>query len=309
MPTQRSIPQTCNRRSAMSNLRRLLSICLALATPSVVASAQDSLATIKVSVRLVEVYATVLDHKGKYVDGLGRDDFQILEDGKPQRISIFESNAGALSCAILLDTTGSMREALPRVKNSVTKLIDELAPQDSVAIFTFDDHLTVRQDFTTDKDAAKRAVLRTRAEGSTALFDAISEASEELAKRRGKKAFIFFTDGNDNASSLTASGAITHAKKVGIPLYAIAEGEATHSADLGKVLNELSESTGGVAYRVKRADGIEEIFHTIADNLRHLYLMSYKPGEVADGRWRKIDILVSGVGDYKLRAKQGYFPQ
>ena len=280
-----------------------------LAALSLTSLGQDSLSTIKVNVRLVEVYATVLDHKGKYVDGLKSDDFKVLEDGKLQRISTFESNTDALSCAILLDTTGSMREALPRVKNSVVKLIDELGPQDAIAIYTFDDHLTVRQDFTTDKEAAKRAVLRTRAEGSTALFDALSEASEELAKRRGKKAFIFFTDGNDNASSLTASGAITHAKKVGIPLYAIAEGEATHSADLGKVLNELSESTGGVAYRVKRADDIEEIFHTIADNLRHLYLMSYKPGEVADGRWRKIDILVSGVGDYKLRAKQGYFPQ
>ena len=294
----------------MSNLRRLLWIGLVLVAPSVVVSAQDSLGTIKVDVRLVEVYATVLDHKGKYVDGLRRDDFQILEDGKPQRISIFESNAGALSCAILLDTTGSMREALPRVKNSVTKLMDELAPQDSVAIFTFDDHLTVRQDFTTDRDAAKRAVLRTRAEGNTALFDAISDAAEELAKRPGKKALIVFTDGDDNSSLLTASGAIGQAKKVGIPLYAIAEGEATRSSGLSKVLNELSENTGGISYRVRKPDDIEEIFQSVANNLRHLYLMTYKPSvEGTDGKWRKIEILVSGVENYHLRAKQGYFPQ
>jgi len=293
----------------MNNLRRLLWIGLVLVAPSVVVSAQDSLATIKVNVRLVEVYATVLDHKGKYVDGLRRDDFQILENGKPQRISIFESNAGALSCAILLDTTGSMREALPRVKNSVSKLIDELAPEDSVAIFTFDDHLTVRQDFTTDKDAAKRAVLRTRAAGNTALCDAISDAAEELAKRAGKKALIVFTDGDDNSSLLTASGAIGQAKKVGIPLYAIAEGEATQSSPLSKVLNELSENTGGVSYRVKRPDDIEEVFRTVADNLRHLYLMSYKPSTEETGwKWRKIEILVSGVENYHLRAKQGYFP-
>ena len=294
----------------MSNLRRLLWIGLVLVAPSVLVSAQDSLGTIKVDVRLVEVYATVLDHKGNYVDGLRRDDFRILEDGKPQRISIFESDAGALSCAILLDTTGSMREALPRVKNSVTKLIDELAPQDSVAIFTFDDHLTVRQDFTTDRDAAKRAVLRTRAEGNTALFDAISDAAEELAKRPGKKALIVFTDGDDNSSLLTATGAIAQAKKVGIPLYAIAEGQATHSSELSKVLNELSENTGGMSYRVRKPDDIEEIFQTVANNLRHLYLMTYKPSaEGTDGKWRKIEILVSGVENYHLRAKQRYFPQ
>lgn len=287
-------------------------LCALLLLPALLASgmAQDSLGTIKVNVRLVEVYATVLDHKGKFVDGLQSENFQILENGRPQRISIFESNTDALSCAILLDTTGSMREALPRVKNSVVKLMDTLDPQDSVAIFTFDDHLTVRQDFTTDKDAAKRAVLRTRAQGSTALFDAISEASEELAKRRGKKALIVFTDGDDNSSLLTAGAAIAQARKVGIPLYAIAEGEATHSSELGKVLNELSENTGGVAYRVKKADEIEEIFQTIASNLRHLYLLSYKPlGDSSDGRWRKIDIQISGVQDYRLRAKQGYFPQ
>ena len=294
----------------MSN--RPLLLCTLLLLPAFLAPcvAQDSMGTIKVNVRLVEVYATVLDHKGKFVDGLRSDNFQILENGRPQRISIFESNTDALSCAILLDTTGSMREALPRVKNSVVKLIDTLDPQDSVAIFTFDDHLTVRQDFTTDKDAAKRAVLHTRAQGSTALFDAISEASEELAKRRGKKALIVFTDGDDNSSLLTAGGAIAQARKVGIPLYVIAEGEATHSSELGKVLNELSENTGGVAYRVRKADEIEEIFETIASNLRHLYLLSYKPlGDSSDGRWRKIDIQISGVQDYRLRAKQGYFPQ
>jgi Ca-activated chloride channel family protein len=294
----------------MSKRPLLLGTLLLLPALLAPCMAQDSMGTIKVNVRLVEVYATVLDHKGKFVDGLRSDNFQILENGRPQRISIFESNTDALSCAILLDTTGSMREALPRVKNSVVKLMDTLDPQDSVAIFTFDDHLTVRQDFTTDKDAAKRAVLHTRAQGSTALFDAISEASEELAKRRGKKALIVFTDGDDNSSLLTAGGAIAQARKVGIPLYAIAEGEATHSSELGKVLNELSENTGGVAYRVKKADEIEEIFQTIASNLRHLYLLSYKPlSDSSDGRWRKIDIQISGVQDYRLRAKQGYFPQ
>jgi VWFA-related protein len=152
--------------------------------------------------------------------------------------------------------------------------------------------------------------LHTRAQGNTALFDALAEASEELAKRRGKKALIVFTDGDDNSSLLTASGAVGHAKRMGIPLYAIAEGEATHSPELGKVLAELSEKTGGAFYRVKKADDFAEVFQTIASNLRHLYLMSYKPpGDGADGRWRKIDIQVRGAQNYRLRAKQGYFPE
>src|SRR4029077_20604418 len=123
------------------------------------------------------------------------------------------------------------------------------------------------------------------------------------------KVLIVFTEGDDNASLLTASGAVAHAQKLGIPLYAIAEGEATHSSELSKVLNELSERTGGIAYQVKKADDIERVFGIIATNLKHLYLLSYKPnGNRENAKWRKIDIVVSGLQNYRLRAKQGYFP-
>jgi len=271
---------------------------------------QEPATTIKVQVRLVEVYASVHDQKGHFVDGLGRESFQVLEDGKPQQIAAFDSTFQSLSCAILLDTTGSMSEALPRVKNSIVKLIDELGPEDSVAIFTFDQRLVVRQDFTTDKSAAKRAALRTRAEGATALFDALSEAAQELSQRSGKKALILFTDGDDNSSALNANAAVARAKKAGVPLYTIAEGEATHSKNLRKLLDDLSQRTGGAAYEVRKPGEIEQVFHEISEDLRHLYMISYKPPEVAnDGKWRKIDLLIKGVKDYRVRSKEGYFAE
>jgi Ca-activated chloride channel family protein len=277
--------------------------------PMAPARGQDEPGKFKVNVRLVEVYATVLDHKGHYVDGLGRDSFKVLEDGRPQSIHTFEADTDGISCAILLDTTGSMTQALPRVKNSVVKLIDELGDHDSVAIFTFDRRLVVRQDFTTDKDAAKRAVLRTRAEGETALFDALSESAEEVSKRPGKKALIVFTDGDDNSSVLNASSAVARAKKLGIPLYSVAEGEAMHSAKLKKLLEDLSQNTGGLAYHVNKLDDISSVFREIATVLQHLYMISYKPtSDPTDAKWRKISLEVKGSQDYKIRAKEGYFP-
>jgi Ca-activated chloride channel homolog len=271
---------------------------------------QESATPIKVQVRLVEVYASVHDQKGHFVDGLGRESFQVLEDGKPQQIAAFDSTSPSLSCAILRDTTGSMNEALPRVKNSIVKLIDELGPEDSVAIYTFDQRLVVRQDFTTDKSAAKRAALRTRAEGATALFDALSEAAQELSQRSGKKVLILFPDGDDNSSALNASAAVARAKKAGVPLYTIAEGEATHSKNLKKLLDDLSQQTGGAAYEAKKPGEIEQVFHEISEDLRHLYMISYKPPEGAnDGRWRKIDLLLKGSKDYRVRATEGYFAQ
>ncbi|PYT90704.1 MAG: hypothetical protein DMG41_03150 [Acidobacteria bacterium] len=271
---------------------------------------QEPATVIKVQVRLVEVYASIHDKKGHFVDGLSRENFEVLEDGKPQQIAAFDSTTQSLSCAILLDTTGSMGEALPRVKNAMVKLIDELGPEDSVAIYTFDERLVIRQDFTTDKNVAKRAALRTRAEGATALFDALSEAAQELSRRSGKKVLILFTDGDDNSSALNASAAVARAKKAGVPLYTIAEGEATHSHNLRKLLDELSERTGGAAYEVKKPAEMEQVFHEISEDVRHLYMISYRPPEGAnDGKWRKIDVLVKGPKDYRVRAKEGYFAE
>jgi Ca-activated chloride channel homolog len=265
---------------------------------------------IRVKVPLVEVYASVYDRNGQYVEGLVRDSFRVFEDGKPQQITNFEADSGKLSCAILLDTTGSMNEALPHVKNSIIKLIDILGPEDAVAIFTFDRRLVVRQEFTTDKAAAKRAVLRTRAEGQTALFDALSEVVQEISARPGKKALVVFSDGDDNASVLNASSAVARAKRAGIPLYAIAEGEATRSRELRKLLDDLSKRTGGACYLAKKPSEIEEVFQKIAIDLRHLYMLSYRPESVSeDGRWRKIEVVLASPKDLRVRSKEGYFPE
>jgi Ca-activated chloride channel homolog len=271
------------------------------------AGQQPGLEVVRVKSRLVEVYATVYDSGGHYVDGLSRERFQVLEDGKPQPISNFEANLDKISCAILLDTTGSMAATLPRVKNAVTKLIDMLGANDSVAVYSFDRQVTVRQEFTTDKAAAKRAVLRLRAEGETALFDSISQVAQEVATQPGKKALVVFTDGDDNASLLNSSAAVARAQNLGIPVYTIAEGEALQSPHLKKLLKQLSETTGGLAYEAKKATEIEDIFHEISRDLQHQYLISYKPPQgAASGKWRKIEVSISGIRDYRIRAKQGY---
>jgi Ca-activated chloride channel homolog len=296
----------------MKKPMRLFAVCILTVAIACVlsASGQQAVNVIRVQVRLVEVYASVYDHSGQYVQGLSRDSFQVFEDGKLQQITNFEADSGKLSCAILLDTTGSMSEALPRVKNSIMKLIDVLENEDAVAIYTFDQRLVVRQDFTTDKAAAKRAVLRTRAEGQTALFDALSEVAQEISKRPGKKALVVFSDGDDNASALNANAAVTRAKKAGIPLYAIAEGEATRSKELRKLLEDLSKRTGGTSYEVKKPADIEQVFQKIALDLQHLYMLAYRPQAGAEaGKWRKIEVSLRGQKDYRIRSKEGYFPE
>jgi VWFA-related protein len=271
--------------------------------------AQSDFATYRIDARLVEVYATVLDERGHFVDGLPPEAFRVLENGKEQRLNHFESEAQSMHCAILLDTTGSMANALPRLKNSVIDFIDELGSEDYVAIYTFTEQLAIQQDFTRDKDAAKRAVLRIRAGGRTALFNALSETAETMRNQPGKKAMVVFTDGDDNASVLNSAAAVHRARSDGVPLFTIAEGQALDCPDLRKVLSNLSTSTGGAAFEVADPKSMVAVFERISSQLRHMYLLAYTPElNPGDKDWRKIDVLVDGVQDAHIRAKDGYFP-
>lgn len=261
--------------------------------------------------RMVQVYATVLDHRGKYVDGLPRESFQIRDNDLPQPIVSFDNEAAELSCAILLDTTGSMRDSLGTVKNAISRLIDEYRDQDSIAIYGFSTTVDLLQDFTRDKAAAKRAVMRTRAAGGTALFDALTRVTLEIGRRTGKKAVIVFTDGDDNASVLNSQRTTELAKKSGIPLYTVAQGDARHSETLMNRLKEIARLTGGKSYGVKDAHEAGKIFEDVSAELQHTYLISYRPPESKDNGWRRIQVSLNGAKEYKeytVHSKEGYFP-
>lgn len=264
----------------------------------------------RIEARVVEVYATVLDHHGHYRDDLPVNAFHVFEDGAPQTVKYFETTSRPFHCAILLDTTGSMANALPTLKNGVVAFIDQFGPEDSIALYSFAEDLLVEQEFTHDKAAAKRATLRLRAAGRTALFDAVAQVSREISEVPGKKAMVVFTDGDDNTSVLTATAAIDRARKNGVPLFTIAEGEAVRSPKLRRILTEMSASSGGAAFEAKSPKDMLEIFEHISADMRHVYLLGYQPHALpTDTKWRKIDVSVDGVADARIRAKQGYFPK
>jgi Ca-activated chloride channel family protein len=272
-----------------------------------IAFGQD--AVFKTETRLVEVYATVHDQRGRYVDGLASQQFRVLDEGEVQPIVAFESQGSTLSCALVLDTTGSMQNTLPLVKNAAVSLIDEMRNGDSIAIYGFSTSLNLLQDFTEDRAAAKRALLRTRASGATALFDALAQVTRDVSKRQGKKVIVVFTDGADNASVLRAQSAITRAKKCGIPIYTVAEGEALQSKELLKQLRSIAEGSAGAFYEARKNADIGPIFRDILSSLQHTYMLTYKPPTVEGSTWRTIKLSVVGVADYRIRAKEGYFPE
>jgi|DewCreStandDraft_4_1066084.scaffolds.fasta_scaffold13911_2 VWFA-related protein len=262
--------------------------------------------TFRAEARLVEIHATVFDGRGRHITGLGRDDFQILESQQPQAVEIFESVESPFSLGLLLDITGSMEDALPLVKQACLKLLDELRPQDQVAVFSFSDRMSEAQDFTQDRKAAAAAIRRLRAGGKTALFDALTRASLRMADRKGKKALVVLTDGNDNASTLTLESALRRARREAIPVYCLAQGEALRAAKLMDTLERIAESTGGNAFRLQKLSRIDEIFEEISRDLAASYLLAYKPRPGA-GEWRPIQVKVPQRKGARVRCREGYF--
>ena len=180
--------------------------------------------TLRIDVRMVEVYTAVFDQRGRYVPGLAPADFEIEENGQIQSIQAFESQTSALTIALLVDTTGSMLKPLPHVKNAVADLLTEIKPQDRFGLFAFNNRLQVLVPFTKDRRAALRALFRMRASGSTALFDSLAQLAPHLARVTGKKAILLFTDGEDTSSVLSMEDSVRTIKRVGIPIYTVFSG-------------------------------------------------------------------------------------
>jgi Ca-activated chloride channel family protein len=277
--------------------------------PAAAAPAPDPEAALfRADGRLVEVWATVTDSRGRYIDNLAADQFTILERQQTQPVVAFESRVTPVSVALLLDTTGSMQAALPALKNAAMKLMNDLRMGDSVAVYSFNSSVTELQPFTTDLSAAKRAVLRTQALGETALYDALARVSRDLAGRPGKKVIVVFTDGNDNSSTLTTDTAILRAKATGVPVYTIAQGEALQYPAFVKQLAEVSKSTGGESFVIHDPNEIGVVFEKVSEELTHGYLLTFAPPPAQDHAFHAIDLTIQTKG-VKPRYREGYYPQ
>lgn len=270
--------------------------------------AAPALPTFRVEARLVQAFVSIFDRRGNPLPNLTRDRFQVLDAGQPQALADFEGAEDALSCALLIDTTGSMADYLPALRTAAVHFVDELRPEESIAVYTFNRTLQESQKFTTDKKLVKQAVMRTSAAGATRLFDSVAQVARDLEARPGKKALVVFTDGDDNASTLKAAGASRQASQSGVPIYVIAQGSGLKDAKLMKTLDQLATDTGGIAFRLYRPEKIGEVFVEISRNLRNTYLLSWKLPERAGSSWHPIKIAVAGAEDARIRTRQGYWP-
>jgi VWFA-related protein len=156
---------------------------------------------VRVNATLVTVPVSVLDRDGRFISGLRKEDFRIMEDGAEQQVAYFATTEEPFTVALVLDTSGSTRFKLEDIQDAAIAFLDQLRPEDRVVVISFDESVRVLSEATNDRGLLRNAIRRTRAGGGTRLYDAVDLAiQQQLSRARGRKAIVLFTDGVDTTS-------------------------------------------------------------------------------------------------------------
>ena len=271
-------------------------------------SVSDVVVTRKITIEAFEevnrviLWVTVTDKSGELVGDLTKENFSVFEDGAPQTIRDFLLEDRPITMAIVLDSSGSMRDAMPEVHQAAAGFVETLRPQDKALVIDFDDRVFLIQELTSDQALLKEAVTSTEALGSTALFDGLHAAFRKLRGIEGRKAIVLLSDGDDTSSQLAYNRILEEAKAQSVLIYGIGLGDVRKS-----VLKELADVTGGRSFFVAKANQLAEVYRKIADELRRQYYLSYSTTNSKwDGRFIKLEVK-SKNPDWSVRARRGYF--
>jgi Ca-activated chloride channel family protein len=279
--------------------------------------AQDSATTLKVDVKLVNVFVTVTDSHGAPVASLQKENFLLKENGKEQKISIF-SRESALPLSIVLgvDTSLSTRKDLPLELASARKFSHAiLRPQDGLAVYKFSEEVDQVVPFTSDLKKIDAGIDRIRNGSATALYDAIFLGSQALSKREGRKVMVVITDGGDTVSQVNYREALRSAQEAEAIIYSIiiVPIEASAGRDTGgeHALIQISADTGGKYYYATSLSQLDEAFRKISDELRTQYLLAYYPSDrYSDSDFRRVQVDLTNPpagGPYQVRNRAGYY--
>jgi Ca-activated chloride channel family protein len=285
---------------------------LLLLAPSALA-AQET--TLRVDVKLVDVFVNVTDRNGAIVGGLSREDFAVTEDGRPQQIAVFERQSELpLNLTLAIDTSGSVKKDLVEESDAARRFVHAiLRPQDQMSLLQFATDVTELAPFTNKVSVIDRGLSRLHSDHATALYDAIVLGSEGLGKKEGRRVLVLVSDGGDTAESSTYRQALESALRHEVMIYSIIDVpiEASAGRDLGgeHALITLAEQTGGKSFYVSEG-GLDKAFAQVSDDLRTQYLIGYYPHHQEPGlTFHRIVVTVprAAAQDFNVRHKAGYY--
>jgi VWFA-related protein len=277
---------------------------------------EESDTRIKVDVTRVNVLFTVTDKKGRFITDLGKDDFVVTENKKPQAIQEFTAETYLpLRIAILIDTSNSIRDRFKFEQEAAVEFINSVIrpKEDRAMIVSFDTSAELVSDLIDDPEKLAKSIRNLRPGGGTALYDAIYFAcrdrlQQDQPRHKFRRAVIIVTDGDDNQSRVTRDQALEMAQKADAVIYAISTNISRIEGDGDKVLRYLTTETGGQAFFPFKVQDLAQDFENIANELRRQYNIFYRPEPLkADGLYHAINVKVNGRKDLVVRARKGYY--
>jgi VWFA-related protein len=297
---------------------------------------EDAPATIKVDVNVVNILASVRDKKGTLMPHLEKQDFNILEDGKPQTIKYFTRETDLpLTIGMLVDTSGSQVNLIGIERNAASQFFSQvLGKKDEAFLLMFGEESELLQDYTNSIRLLNEGLNQLRLSApvgglgpgpvptvgqprGTVLYDAVYlAASEKLKQEVGRKVIVVITDGVDEGSKLPIEEAVEAAQKSDAVIYSILYEDRGFYSRFGgfsfggggeAALHKMSDATGGHVFRVDNRHPLDEVFKELQEEMRTQYAIGYTPtNEVRDGSYRKLDVKMVNK-DLKAQARKGYY--
>ncbi len=277
---------------------------------------EDERTRIQVDVTRVNILFTVSDKKGRFVSDLAREDFEILENKRPQKIMEFTAESDLpLRMAILVDTSNSIRERFRFIQEAAVEFINSvMRPKtDRALVVSFDTQTELVSDLSDDPEVLARKIRDLRPGGGTSLYDAIyfacrDKLSQDQPRHKFRRAMVILSDGEDNQSRVTREQALEMAQKADVVIYTISTNISRIDTDGDKVLRHLSSETGGQAFFPFKVEDLSQSFENIANELRHQYNLYYRPEPLkTDGTYQTVSVRIKNRKDLIVRARKGYY--
>ena len=270
-------------------------------------------------IETVVLTVAVTDAKNRPITDVGREDFQVFEDGILQDVTVFTKERQPIALSLLIDSSTSMDERLKVAQEAASGFARGLGPADVAQIVDFNRETRIRQSFTNDIAALEKAIYDIRAGGSTALYTALYIAISELtrvgdesADRLRRQALIVLSDGEDTASLKTYDDVADLSKRSDVVIYAIGlrdrdASEPRRFSQADFALRTLSQVTGGRVFFITDARELGSIYRQIADELSTQFVIGYtSKNSKRDGAWRQIGVRVNHA-EATARTRTGYF--
>jgi Ca-activated chloride channel family protein len=280
-------------------------------------TAEEPDSTIKVDVKLVNVFVTVTDSRGAPVANLQKENFVLKENGKEQKIAIFDKESALpLSIVLAVDTSLSTRKDLPLELSSAKKFAHTiLRPQDGLSVYKFSETVSQMVGFTNELKKIDEGIEHPRNGAATALYDAVYLGSHALTRRQGRKVMVVITDGGDTMSQVDYKEALRAAQEAEAIIYSIiivpVEADAGRDTGGEHALIQISSDTGGKYYYATSSVQLDDAFSKISDELRTQYLLAYYPSDRyvnSDFRQLKIDLTNPPAGGpFQSHYRAGYY--